>query len=225
MSDELEAQGKTAFEIHQRVINLKTQMGLSFVAMGGLLKQIRDGELFKVLDYPTFTAYVVNSELGFMRRTAYYYIEIFEWFVDRLNYKPEKLAELGYDKLLKLLPLIKSDPENAHQLMIEAESLKTSDFEKRRKDEKVEGTGEGFLAAPEYVKCSCHGKWKIIVPKEDCCPDFLSEFGDGKLRKVVGHDAEWIAEAIESLTVGIGIRDNKRTKLLQLVQLIEEAGK
>ena len=133
-----EKQGKGAFEVHQDILTLKKQMGMAFIEMGRLLKEIRDEGYYQVLNYDTFTSYVINSELGFKRRTAYYYIEIYEWFVQKLGYDMQAVAQIGYDKLLRVLDAIKKLPEpkkkEVERLMTEVEELRPVDFEKKYKD-------------------------------------------------------------------------------------------
>jgi hypothetical protein len=61
-----------AQEIHRDILTLKKDMGLAFLKMGELLKEIRDNNYYKELGYDNFISYIVNSELGFKRSTAYY---------------------------------------------------------------------------------------------------------------------------------------------------------
>jgi len=173
-------QGKKAFEIHQKVLTLKKQMGMAFVEMGRLLKEVRDGRHFETLGFDTFTSYVINSELGFKRRTAYYYIEIYEYFVEQLGYDVQVVAQIGYDKLLRALDAIKKLPEpkkrKIKSLIKEVQVLRPVDFEKKYKDDKKQEGHKDYLAPPEYFRCDCHGKWIIVVPKEDCCPEWVKNF-------------------------------------------------
>jgi len=178
-------QGKEAFELHQSILTLKRQMGMAFVTMGKLLKELRDSEHYKTLSYDSFASYVENSELGFKRRTAYYYIEIYEWFIFKLGYDSDRLAEIGYDKLVRLLPVIKRAcktlpmpklKDRVENLVSEIQVLRPVDFNKKYKDDQKNENHEEYLAPPEYFRCDCHGKWILVVPIEDCCPKFLKEF-------------------------------------------------
>ena len=178
-------QGEEAFKLHQSILTLKRQMGVAFVTMGKLLKEIRDSEHYKTLSYDTFASYVENSELGFKRRTAYYYIEIYEWFIDKLSYTDDRLAEIGYDKLVRLLPVIKRACktlpmpkllDRVEGLVEDIKELRPVDFNKKYKDEQKNEDHEDYLAPPEYFRCQKCGKWKLVVPIEDCCPKFLKEF-------------------------------------------------
>ena len=195
MKELTEKQGEGAFEIHQSILALKKQMGMAFVELGRQLKIIRDEGYYQVLGYDTFTSYVINSEVGFSRRTAYNYIEIYEWYVEKLSYEAQYLAEVGQDKLLRALPIIRVEypkltypklKERAEQLMLEIQELRPVDFTKKYKDEKINEGHEEYLAPPEYFRCDCHGKWHIVVPIDDCCPKWLEEIRkqiDKKLKK------------------------------------------
>ena len=172
-----ETQGKKAFKTHKVLLAIKRTVGIAFVEMGKLLKVIRDESYFEVLGYDSFQSYVINSELGFKRRTAYYYIEIYEWFVERLGYKSEKLADIGYDKLVRALPIIKKQLNSGkmEKLITDVEVLRPVDFQKKYRDEEKQKEFEDYLAPPEYFRCDCHGRWVIVVPIEDCCPEWLKK--------------------------------------------------
>jgi len=184
MSKITERQGEGAFEVHQNILSLKKQMGIAFVELGRLLKKVRDENYFQVLGYDSFQSYVINSELGFKRRTAYYYIEIYEWYVEKLSYTVLALAEIGQDKLLRALPMIKEEykqlpypkmKKRVEQLIDEVQDLRPVDFEKKYKDENKQDGHKDYLAPPEYFRCECHGKWRLVIPLEDCCPKWLEE--------------------------------------------------
>ena len=178
-----EAEGKKAFEVHNAILNLKKQMGMAFVEIGKLLKEVRDNKLYRVLGYDTFQSYIVNSELGFKTRTVYYYIEIYECFIQELKVEMEKLADLGFDKLVMLLPMVEKLGgservicDKIENLMHEATELRPHDFKKKYNDEKKQENFSNYLAPPEYVRCDKCGKWKIILPVNDCCIDWIKEF-------------------------------------------------
>ena len=47
MTDITPQQGETAFETHQNILTLKKEMGMAFVKLGMLLKQVRDNKYFE----------------------------------------------------------------------------------------------------------------------------------------------------------------------------------
>ena len=193
MNEITEAQGKEAYQVHQSVLELKRQMGIAFVEMGRLLKVVRDNKYYEVLGYDTFTSYVINSELGFKRRTAYYYVEIYEMFIEELGYKVQAVAQIGYDKLCKALPIVRkhivieseiktnvkegvddlSFKTRIGEILTDAQELRPVDFAKKYKDEKKQEDFDDFLSPPEYFRCKKCNKWKIVIPIEDCCEEWL----------------------------------------------------
>ena len=195
----LEKQGEGAFGIHQTILELKQKMGVTFLEMGRLLKEIKDESYYQVLGYDSFVSYVINSELGFKSRTAYYYIEFYEWFITRLGFSAEYIGSMSQDKLIAVLDVVKKEFEKSDKypilqlkervltLISEVEELRPVDFEKKYKDEiKQEGHKE-YLAPPEYMRCDKCGKWKIILPIGDCCPDWIEDlikyYEKSKLKK------------------------------------------
>lgn len=193
MNEITPAQGKKAFENHQRVLELNNQAGIAIIETGRILKEIRDEKQFVALGYDTFTSYLINSELGFKRRTGYYRIEIYEWFVEKLGYDVQLLAQIGYDKLRRVLPVIKKLPapkkKEVKNLITEVKELRPIDFDKKYKDEEKQKKFKDFLPPPEYLRCDCHGKWIIVVPIDDCCPKWLLSM-KSKLEAKFGLDKE-----------------------------------
>lgn len=181
MNEITESQGKEAFELHENILTLKRQMGMAFITLGGFLKRMRDEEHFKVLGFDNFRSYI-NSELGFKWRSAYHYIEIHEWFIEKLEFKTETLADTGYTNLIRLLPILREEhktlessefKKKAEDLLVQVKELRPFDFNKQRKDKELQG--EDYLTPPEYIKCSRCGKWRIILPLKDACPEWIND--------------------------------------------------
>jgi len=177
-----------ATDLHNQLIQYKKTMGFVLFGIAEILKKIRDNEYYKYLGYDTFTDYVQNPDVGFNPRTAYYYIEIYETFILEKGYTPESLIDYSYDKLRKLLPIVRNEENKTEEVMDKALALKWSDFEKDYKEVKENNGHEDYLSAPEFYRCSCHNKWTIAVPISDCCPDFLKDFYE--LLKKKGFDNE-----------------------------------
>ena len=169
--------GELAFSVHESIVKLKRNMGVAFLRLGELLKKVKDGKLYERLDYPTFRDYLHSPEVGINWRTGYYYIEIWEMFIERLGYTPEFLIGYSYDRLRKLLPIVKKENEaGAKEIMEQAKELRWVDFERQFKDEKKQEKFKDRLAPPEYFRCDECGKRNIVVPVEECCPKWLKEF-------------------------------------------------
>ena len=139
-----------------------------------ILKKIKDSELYIPLGYENFASYVQSPEVGLNARTAYYYIEIYEVFIQKLGYTTDQLVDYSYDKLRKLMPVVKEE-KNTKEVMENALALRWSDFAKQYKDDKENNGFKDYLPAPEFYRCSCHSKWVTSVPLSDCCEDYLRE--------------------------------------------------
>ena len=176
-----EVEGKKAFDLHQDLLMLKRRVGSVFLRMGSILKEIRDGGHFGALGFENFQEYISGSDLGFKRRTAYYYIEIYELFVLRFGCSEEDLVDAGYERLIsvksqvKELPEGKESSEKVRDLLMDAKELRPADFSKKYKDEEKQKGFEAYLAPPEYIRCPTCGRWKIIVPVSDLCFEGLLE--------------------------------------------------
>jgi hypothetical protein len=68
--------------------------------------------------------------------------------------------------------------------MEEVRELRPVDFAKKYKDEKKQEGQEDYLAPPEYFRCKCHGRWVVVIPINDCCPDFLRSFYEQTKKKL-----------------------------------------
>lgn len=181
-------QDENAFDVHQSILVLKEQMGVRFLMLGKLLKEIRDKKHFIVLGYDNFISYIINSELGFKKSTAYGYIEIYDWFIERLGYDLQRIGKMSFNKMSRVLSILKNEfnksekypfkllKSRSETLIEEVQVLRPIDFDKKYKDEKKQEGFEDHLAPPEYFRCECHKKWRLIIPADDCCPQFLEEF-------------------------------------------------
>lgn len=166
-----------AFDLHAELIQIKKNLGIGFLKLGNILKIIRDEGFYTTLDYVSFNEYLASPEVSISYRTAFYYIDIWETFVEKLGYKMEELSEYSYDKLRRLLPVVKKE-KDTKEVMEKALALRWSDFNKEYRDgEKNKGFPD-YLAPPEYWRCKCHNKWVIVCPVNDLCPEFATRYAE-----------------------------------------------
>jgi len=62
------------------------------------------------------------------------------------------------------------------ELIAEVGDLRPVDFNKKYRDVKKQEGFKEYLTPPEYFRCDKCGKWILIVPIQDCCPEFLDKF-------------------------------------------------
>jgi len=89
----------------------KAQIATAFYDIGALLKQVRDGELFRAKGLDTFEDYLAG-EVDLSRTTAYKFIKIVETF-------PKALASrYGPEKLYAAVALIEATPDEESKTAI-----------------------------------------------------------------------------------------------------------
>lgn len=126
-----------AFDLNRKLLTARKLQDITFIAMGKMLKVIRDRKLYKTLDFEDFSQYLASEELDFSREKAYLYIRIYEVFVERLQLKQEELSKLGVVRLMMLAPVVKKidDDKEAIQKVEEAKDLRYNDFVRKTKTE------------------------------------------------------------------------------------------
>jgi len=172
-----------ALSLNDQLLALKNQFGYIMFSMAEILKKIRDDELYISLGYDNFSEYVRNPEIGMNLRTAYYYIQIYEVFIEGLGYDIEELQKYSYDRLRKIAPImVKQLTSGGHkettevqQIMDDAVYLRWYDFEKIHKDKEANEGFEDYLESPEFYRCSKCKKWIVSIPITDCCDDWLGQ--------------------------------------------------
>jgi DNA modification methylase len=136
MADEIVLADK-AFELDKQVDICRQQLGRNFLLMGRILKEIRDGGYSTALvgedNENPFDVYLASKKIN--RVSGMQWIKIYETFVDKLGIEEEKLAEIGWHALLKLLPVVSE--ENKEKWIEKAEALSLSDLETEIRAKKV----------------------------------------------------------------------------------------
>lgn len=120
-----------AHELRDKIIQLKKDVALNSFALGYLLKRIRDEKLYRSLDHDTFNEFLGDPDIGMGRSTAYFFIELHERYVERLNVPPEKLAAIGTKRLQLINPVVSTlldKPAEAGEWLDKAEHLSFSDL-------------------------------------------------------------------------------------------------
>jgi hypothetical protein len=138
-----EADIESVFPTHDNLPNNELAFGLwknlsvarkfqdaVFLIIGRDLKKVRDGKLYKYLDFETFEQFVCSEELGFSREKAYLYIRIYELYVEKLELSPNLLQKVGVAKLMYLNAIVKDmeDKEEAIKTIERASDMRYNDF-------------------------------------------------------------------------------------------------
>ena len=89
----------TAWEIHRAIVEAKLQGAFLSLRLGALLAKMREGTLYKELDYATWESYLGSPEVSMSPRTADRFIRLHRLYVGKLGYGESELAEAGISKL------------------------------------------------------------------------------------------------------------------------------
>ena len=116
-----------AYNVHQKVMELKKEIEGNFIKLGAILKGIRDKKLYIDLSCSTFEEYIAIPELALNRSTVYAIINVFEVFFEKSNQSDiEGLTEIGYSKLNRITQFSNSD--NFEEWIYKAKTLSLSDL-------------------------------------------------------------------------------------------------
>ena len=109
----------------------KNISGLSFFKIGKILKKIKEEKLYQHLgdspEYETFEMFLQSPEVNIASRRAYQLIQVYDTYIEKLKFKPEKLLDVSWTSLRVILPII--TPENCKDLVRKARLLRRGDLE------------------------------------------------------------------------------------------------
>lgn len=145
--------------VKTRLIETKRDLGRSSVQLAGLLKLVRDEKLYLKWDHPSFNSAIEDPEIGISRSTAYGLIQVWETWIEKYKLEPTKVAEVPYDKLLLISPLVTDN--NWDEMFHNAKSLSRQDLHSLR--------AEQGKATKKLMRCKVCKRWKLTI--EDICQE------------------------------------------------------
>jgi len=111
---------------YEQTLQCRHNLQANFLVLGRLLKDNRDGSLWKFLGHDSFESYLGTPELGFKRSTAYGLIRLVELYIDKLNVPAERLVSIGTAKLQKVAGVVE---RNVSDWLDKAEHYSKSDLD------------------------------------------------------------------------------------------------
>lgn len=142
--------------IEDTKVKIRTQNWLYF-DIGARLKVIRDQKLYLQIDggYGSFDEFILQADIGFKRRSAYNYIELYEYYMQHLQLKESDVLKTPYWRLLELKRLIKDKPiEEAKEILFAQNELPTHEYKLLKKD-------KGLIEKTPRIFQTPTGKWTI----------------------------------------------------------------
>lgn len=131
-----------AWEIYTFLQQALRKQAELFIEIGKALKQMRDERLYLQLGkggFDTFQQFLNNAEIGIRPSTAYLYIRIFEYFMERLKMTQAEVLDIPITRLMRLLPVLKEKTDDEAKKIVEKISgLTTYDFDVVVGEDKLE---------------------------------------------------------------------------------------
>lgn len=118
------------FALYKKLLIARRNHDALFLVIGKILKEIRDKDIFKVLDYPSFNQFLGSDELGFSREKAYMCIKIYEYYIEYLELHPDTVSKINISRLSMMVHIlrgIEDKTEVVHKIE-ELNSLGQADF-------------------------------------------------------------------------------------------------
>jgi hypothetical protein len=147
-------------DVRGAILKFKNRIEKDFMKIAGLLYRVRKHGLHKDWNYDCFEDYV-EDELGFKRRKALYFINIWKELKIRMDVESDKLNKLGWTKTKEIVQL---DNKNDKKELI-SESLDndlTVKEVKRKVKEKNSGDDED-VEHPENISFKVYDEQKDII--------------------------------------------------------------
>lgn len=121
------------FGLHQRLLELKRNIGIGFLEMGKILYRLKEDGLYRVINPDmSWEAYCALPEVSMSPSHARNLMRIYRVFVLGLNVSEVELAGIDQRKLTAILPSVNAD--NVDTLLADAKELSRSDLNKNLRE-------------------------------------------------------------------------------------------
>lgn len=166
---EVENKQTLSYGLYQELVKALQYEKRLFFTIGKILKTIREEKLYKYIGeggYETFAQFVSAQEINLTQPRAYFYIRVYEFYIEKMQITEAELSDISAYKLFRLLPLLRSkDKSEVIKVINEVGQLGVADTERVIADKKLENKPDRPVAYP----CAKCGKWIIKYREEDIC--------------------------------------------------------
>ncbi len=128
-----------AFNLYRKLLQARQGHQLFFLALGKLLKEIKDNKVYVTLNYDHFEDFIASPEISFSRESVYLFIRVYEYYVEKLGMSEDRISEITVTKLSLMIPMTKDlSKEDAIEKIEELSTLRHNDFMIRSKQNKLD---------------------------------------------------------------------------------------
>lgn len=127
-----------AFDAYKKLLLAKKSHEALFLVIGKLLLEIKDKELYKALDYPTFSDFLGSEEISYSKEAAYMYMRVYQYYIEYLEMSEDHVGTINLSRLSMMIPMLKKieDKADVVKKIEEMSALRHSDFVLKVKQEK-----------------------------------------------------------------------------------------
>lgn len=166
---EIKEENTLAYSIYEQLRNALTTEKKVFFAIGELLKRLNDEKLYRYIGdggYDNFTQFLAAPEINITKSRAYFYMRIYEFYIEKMALNEGQLKDLSAYKLFRLLPFArtKTKPE-VIQLIDEVRELGVGDTEAIIQQRQPPSD------RPQVYACPSCGKWIVKYHETSLCAD------------------------------------------------------
>ncbi len=166
---------RRAYELYKSIQDLVQSQAALFLELGKALKTVRDEKLYRQIGeggYETFGQFLNNPEIGLPQSTAYLYIRVYEYYVQRLGLPEKEVIEVPINRLMRLLPSLKQrEDQESREIVSNIGKMTNYDYGKEVQEKQLE------ILRPQLYREKESGM-------------FILEFDEGQLQRVVMHSGQ-----------------------------------
>jgi len=165
----MEEKQELSFGLYQELAKALQHEKRLFFTIGKILKTIRDDKLYKYIGdggFDTFRQFTSAPEINLTQPRVYFYIRVYEFYVEKMQISEAELEDLSAYKLFRLLPIIREKPKKEVMALIDTvRGLGVADTEKEINDHKLAVKPD----RPIIVPCPICSKWIIKYKSNQLC--------------------------------------------------------
>lgn len=128
-----------AWLLWKKLLEAKQGHQILFLVIGKLLKEVKEKKVYQTLNYETFEQFLASEELCWSRESAYMFMRVYEYYIEKLGMTEERVSSITLTKLSMMIPMTKElDKEQAIEKIEELSTLRHNDFMIRSKQSKLD---------------------------------------------------------------------------------------
>jgi hypothetical protein len=157
-----------AYSLYEELKTKLIQHGYVFLKIGYILKRIRDEKIYEYIGEganESFSQFLASPEIAIKRPTAYLYIRVYEFYIEKLGMKEEEVVSIPSYKLFRLLPLLRGKTkEEVVTILNDIDGLGTQDTETIIDERNLDQ-----WRRPKIYRCDVCNKWHIHYIVDNVC--------------------------------------------------------